>query len=175
MPSSVGTWLGSQRGWRGDRGFQDQAVDSNRFPGFAPCFYSPHWHPPGTVWQTHHATEVSRGDIIFTQQLVLFPQTTRPHRDNSTRRSSASITSIPRAGRQGGSRAPSGAVLQRELALFPCAAHACLTACPPPGRGDSAWRRPLSSCKAEGVFAGQLASPLGYKAPGAASPAPRKG
>lgn len=68
----------------------------------------------------HRATEVSSGDVTFTQQPVPFPQATRLDRENSTRRSSPSITSIPRAGRQ--HRALSGAVLQRDLELFPHAA-----------------------------------------------------
>lgn len=93
---------------------------------------------------------------------------TRLDRENSTWRPSPSTTSIPRAGRE--HRALSGAVLQRQLTLFPRVAHACPTACPPPGRGDSAQRRLLSSCKTERVFAGELALPLGYRAPQSGKP-----
>lgn len=71
--------------------------------------------------QTHHTQDVSKGDITFTQQPVPASKTHSlgppgcPFRENNTRRSSPSTTSIRGAGRQ--HRALLGAVLRIQLVL----------------------------------------------------------
>lgn len=112
-----------QCGWRGDRSFLDRTTDPNCFPGFAPRFYSPHRCPPRSgAEHRHHATEVSRGDITFTQQPVPFSRAARLDRENRTAAEDLTQHHFNSEGREG-----------TQSSLWSCAAGTACAVSPPSG------------------------------------------